>query len=601
MNLEGKKPFLEKNIDVSIIDPRVYSYKIIQKTILSKEEINYFNSNGIQVPTSLSYETKSNQKARQIQFKLFPYIQENNQLYKIDKLSFDLTSSPQKNKRGVKFASKSVLSEPTDTWIKLAIPKDGIYKITFQDLSNYGVNTTNLSKQHIHIYGNASGRLPEENNQPRPDDLQNNSIYISTSNSSLFSKDDYILFYAYGSSRWKLENGKFYRDLNIYSDVSYYYLRISSSEIPKRIQTSPTYSNFTRISNEFDHYDIIEKEDHSLINAGKRWYGDILDIELEKNYEFRLPSINTTESSFQFSFAANARANGNSIEILSNQSRLSTIDVIPTSTDYIRSETNFKLLSKGFNTIPLSVRFMRSNSAVALYIDKLELNTRCKLVYPNFQLRFRDLQSIRTNAFTKFEISNSNNDLMAWDVTLPYNCQNIKFQTESSNSSFILPTDTLREIALFQLKDAFSPQFSQKINAQNIHGSDFANLLIITPKEFISGAQELKNIHEKQGTRTQILYLEEIYNEFSCGIPDPTGIKWCIKMFYDRFKNDPLKQLQNVLLFGDGTFDPKNRANSTSHKIVTYQFNNSENHIEAMVSDDYFVLLDDDESISGMD
>ena len=53
MNLEGKKPFLEKNIDVSVIEQTVSSYKLLQKTILSKEEINYFNSNGIQVPNSM--------------------------------------------------------------------------------------------------------------------------------------------------------------------------------------------------------------------------------------------------------------------------------------------------------------------------------------------------------------------------------------------------------------------------------------------------------------------------------------------------------------------------------------------------------------------
>ena len=601
INLEGYKPILEKTISVNEGVTSLSNCKILQKSILSKEALMHFTSNGIQIPSEISFESKKSKQNNQFVVKLFPYIQENNQYYKIEKLSFELSTTLKKIKRGSNFASKSVLSNPSDTWIKLAIPKDGVYKITFQDLINYGINTSNLSKNHIHIYGNASGRLPEENNQPRPDDLQNNSIYITSSNSSLFSKDDYILFYAYGSSRWKLNNGKFYRDLNIYSDVSYYYLRISSSEIPKRIQTAPSYSNFTRISNEFDHFDIIEKEDHSLINAGKRWYGDILDIELKKNYEFTLPSINTTESSFQFSFATNARGNGNFIEIFSNQSRLSTIEAPPISTDYIRYETSFQLLSKGFKTIPLSILFNRSNSAVALYIDKLELNTRCKLAYPNSQLRFRDIQSTGPNALTKFEISNSSVDLMAWDVTFPFNCQTIPLQPESSNSSFILPTDTLREIALFQLKDAFSPQSYQKINEQNIHGSDFANLLIITPKEFVTGAQELKNIHENQGTRTQVLYLEEIYNEFSCGVPDPTGIKWCIKMFYDRFKNDPLKKLQNVLLFGDGTFDPKNRANSNSHKIVTYQFNNSENHIEAMVSDDYFVLLDDDESISGMD
>jgi hypothetical protein len=601
MNLEGHKPFLEKTIEVADRETSIINCRVLQKTILSKETSFYFSSNGIQIPSEVSFESKISNTKKELHLKLFPYIQENNQFYKIEKLSLELSPNLVKKKRSSNFASKSVFSNPSDTWIKLAISKDGIYKVTYQDLLNYGINTANLSKQHIHIYGNASGRLPEQNNLPRPDDLQNNAIYISPSIGTTFSKDDYILFHAYGASRWKNKDGKFYRDLNIYNDVSYYYIRISSSETPKRIQSYPTYSIFTKTTNEFDYYDIIEKEDHSLINAGKRWYGEILDIELEKNYQFNLPSTTTTESNFQFSYATNARSTGNSIEVFNNQSRLLSSEVSSISTDYIRSESNFKLPNKGISSIPLLVRFNRKNSAVALHIDKIELNTRCKLTYPNFQLRIRDLQTVLTNSTTKFEIVNATNELMAWDVTSPYECLMVPLQSQSSSSTFILPTDTLREIVLFQLKDIYSPQFTEKVYTQNIHGSDYANLLIITPNEFKNQAQELKNIHENQGTKTQIIVLEELFNEFSCGIQDPTGIKWCVKMFYDRYKNDPEKQLKNVLLFGDGTFDPKNRANSTSHKIVTYQFDNSENHIDAMVSDDYFALLDDDESISGMD
>ena len=601
VNLEGYKPILEKTISVNEGVTSLSSCKILQKSTLSKEALMYFTSNGIQIPSEISFESKKSKQNNQFVVKLFPYIQENNQYYKIEKLSFELSTTLKKIKRGSNFASKSVLSNPSDTWIKLAISKDGVYKITFQDLINYGINTSNLSKNHIHIYGNASGRLPELNNLPRPDDLQNNAIFISSSNGSIFTKEDYILFYAYGASRWKNKDGKFHRDLNIYSDFSYYYLRISSTEIAKRIESYPNYSSFTKTTDEFDYYDIIEKEDHSLINAGKRWYGDILDIELEKNYQFSLPSTITSESNFQFSFASNARSGENSIDISSNQTRILSLDVNSISTDYIRSETNFKLPNIGINAIPLSIRFNRKNSAVALHIDKIELNTRCKLVYPNFQLRIRDLKTVAANTTTQFEINTPSKDLIAWDVTFPYACQMIPLNYLSSSSTFILPTDTLREIALFELKDVYSPQFSEKVTTQNIHGLEYANLLIITPKEFSNSAQELKNIHENQGTRTQIILLEELYNEFSCGIADPTGIKSCVKMFYDRYKNDATKQLKNVLLFGDGTFDPKNRINSPSHKILTYQFDNSENHIDAMVSDDYFALLDDDESISGLD
>jgi hypothetical protein len=55
------------------------------------------------------------------------------------------------------------------------------------------------------------------------------------------------------------------------------------------------------------------------------------------------------------------------------------------------------------------------------------------------------------------------------------------------------------------------------------------------------------------------------------------------------------------LLFGDGTYDPKNRVPENNNYILTYQVENSENHISALVTDDFFGMLDDNEAISSAD
>jgi hypothetical protein len=73
-------------------------------------------------------------------------------------------------------------------------------------------------------------------------------------------------------------------------------------------------------------------------------------------------------------------------------------------------------------------------------------------------------------------------------------------------------------------------------------------------------------------------------------------------MFYDRaLANDPNTKPKYLLLFGDGTFDPKNRVANNNNFIVTYQTASSENLIEAMVVDDFFGMLDDNEAIGASD
>ena len=72
-------------------------------------------------------------------------------------------------------------------------------------------------------------------------------------------------------------------------------------------------------------------------------------------------------------------------------------------------------------------------------------------------------------------------------------------------------------------------------------------------------------------------------------------------MFWDRGALLPSTRPKHLLLFGDGTFDPKNRVPNNNNFVLTYQVLNSENHIAAMPSDDFFGLLDDSDAILSTD
>ena len=86
---------------------------------------------------------------------------------------------------------------------------------------------------------------------------------------------------------------------------------------------------------------------------------------------------------------------------------------------------------------------------------------------------------------------------------------------------------------------------------------------------------------------------QQIYNEFSSGMQDVSAIRDFLKHQYDK-ENSALKYL---LLFGDGSYDPKNRVENNTNFIVTYQSANSTHPTQTYVTDDYFGLLDDDEGL----
>lgn len=101
-----------------------------------------------------------------------------------------------------------------------------------------------------------------------------------------------------------------------------------------------------------------------------------------------------------------------------------------------------------------------------------------------------------------------------------------------------------------------------------------------------------------------VVRTDQIFNEFSSGMQDATAIRTFAKMFYDRNATDPGPELKYLCLFGDGTFDPKNRVPENNNFIPTFQFddgNIGESYIGMMPMDSYFGILDDNEAIFGSD
>ena len=112
--------------------------------------------------------------------------------------------------------TSSVLA--SGNWYKIAVQQDGVYKITQSNLSDLGVNTSNLSCNRIRIFGSGGGMLPQLNSNLRHDDLQENAIsVVDINNNGLFESGDYILFYGQSPDRWSYNatDSRFHHQKNL--------------------------------------------------------------------------------------------------------------------------------------------------------------------------------------------------------------------------------------------------------------------------------------------------------------------------------------------------------------------------------------------------
>ena len=127
---------------------------------------------------------------------------------------------------------------------------------------------------------------------------------------------------------------------------------------------------------------------------------------------------------------------------------------------------------------------------------------------------------------------------------------------------------------------------------QDLHGSAPADMIIVTHPLFRDYADKIAGIHyNNSGLVSQVVSPDEIYNEFSGGIPDLVAIRNYLRMKYIRQSgtDHPLKYL---LLFGDGSFENKTRPPLNPNFIPTYQSQNSNVVVSSFTSDDFFGLLE---------
>jgi len=492
------------------------------------------------------------------------------------------------------YAENSVLS--TGEWYKIKIQHSGIYKINYTDLESYGIDPSSIDPRNLSIYGNAGGMLPEPNIEFRHDDLQENAIQVMGEDDGVFNDSDYILFYGQSPHTWQEILGFFTYQVNYYEDYNYYYLTILS-EAGKRIEIEPlsTATPNHHIS-KYNNNKVIEDEEINLILSGKKWYGDEFGEMNNRTYLFDFPHIITSEDIIIKTEIANRTFINEKMVIRMNNEQNDTIiltSVNPNSTKFAQKKKKTVTYTPNGSELNIDLEYLPGTGASSAWLDYIMVNAICSLNFENGQFLFRDLSSIADGAITEFTVNNADQQIQVWEVTNPINPIIIESQFYIDALSFTLATDSLREFIAFDGSHYLSAEFVGEIENQNLHGEGPFDMVIVTYPLFLESANQLAAIHESlDGLSIKITTPEEIYNEFSSGKQDPSAIRDYMKMLYDRYD---LQEPRFLLLFGDGSFDPKDRFENNTNFIPTFQTQESWISASSYVIDDYFGYLDDNE------
>lgn len=496
----------------------------------------------------------------------------------------------------------SVLS--SGEWYRFYVEKSGIYRISRSFLSQLGMNT-NTDPRKIKIYGNGGRMLPLLNSIDYPIDLEENAIQFIGEQDGVFDANDYILFYAEGVENWNQES---LTNLNLYDTKSYYYVTSSGGD-GKRIQTAnEPAGNPTLNITKFNDYQFHERDVVNIGRLGRVWHGDPFSFQNSQQYQFNFPNIDTSVP-LQISFSAAAEAfvaTNMTLSINGQNAQTFNFNPVDPTSSVIFDTVSTNFTATASENITMQLTYNNNGLPTAKgYLNYINIRAVRNLIGTGKQFEFQFDQAATQIGIGEYQITNANNIAEVWDITDRFNATKY-VNTNQSVFRFKTNLGEIRKYIAIDPSDLYIPRRDpqSKVNNQNLKGTIFNNntgqfsdidYLIITPSNLVQPAEKLANFHRNYSNlNVKVVPLELIYQEFSSGKQDIAGIRNFIRYVYLN-ASSPNKRVKYVNLFGDTSFDYKNRIPNNTNITPIFHALNSNNLLSSIMTDDFYAMMDENE------
>lgn len=501
------------------------------------------------------------------------------------------------------FAGSSELA--SGNWFKVAVTQDGIHRITYEQLQQMGMNVDQVDPRRLTVYGNGGGMLPQPNNAFRHDDLVQNPIMVVGEEDGTFNPGDYILFYGKGPHSWRQDEtacGGFAHTYNLYDEKAYYFITADRGFAPRVSTQSSANGASTHVITSFVDHQFHERDLSNLIGSGRLWMGELFDIQSTHSVDFGLSNVRGgSMAHVSAQVFAKSLTSPTSFSMKVNGNTVGSVSVPNVSGGYNRNaaQGNFCIpvqLTSGNTNISLTYS-KGGNPNAQGWLDYIRVVCLRDLNMAGAQMAFRDTASLGIGNIAEFRMGNASSAVRIWETTDPTNVRQMAVSLNGNTASFKVHTDSLRQFIAFNGSSYLPVETIGRVENQNLHGLAQADMVIVVHPNFISEANRLAQFHRNNPNNPLSVHVvtpEQIYNEFSSGAQDVTAIRDLMRMFYARSTNWQ-DMPRYLLLFGDASYDFKDRIAGNTNFVPSYQSEESLQPTTSFVSDDFFGLLDPQE------
>ena len=497
-------------------------------------------------------------------------------------------------------------------WAKIAVSKQGVYQITGVQLKTLGFSLPIASTQ-LQLFNYNLAQLSDKVPATISTVLTENAIQVLDGGDNQIDEKDYVLFYAQGAISWKQDASKFVPThfKNTSNDSVFYFLTIGS--IGKRMSTMDKINASAQVVDQYDERWLIEVDSISILNSGKLLLGPAMGQGLGKQAKLSYPiNINGLVISSPLNvisrYAATTYQNPAIFNFSINENAIKTTAVAPVSGQLYDESAKIAIDSFTYSlntntnlTSPASVNisFQADNAAASGWIDYIELSAKRKLgFWGTNSFGFRNASSAVKGNILQYQIQNGDLSTEIWEVTNPASPRKISTDIGSNSLiSFVQQGDTLQEFFAVKQQGYEIPSLLGSMPNQNLAGINVPDYLIISAPNYLTAAKKLQNYHATaNGLKTELVNVNEIFNEFSGGQPTAIGIRNFVKYLLNKAATNKVAAPRYLLLFGIANFNSK-KYNSAS-QIPVFESAGSTGVLTSYPSDDFYGILEDDDDIN---
>jgi Peptidase family C25/Propeptide_C25 len=458
--------------------------------------------------------------------------------------------------RGAVLASSPFMQG--DRWISLHLGGSDMYAVTPEQLSSAGMEVQAVDPATFRLF-TGGGRMLEENLAAPEPALTEVAVRVTGSEDGSFDTGDRIIFFGQGVDRFTVDGtGSVSSIRHRYDNQAVYWLTWqdpSASALRMNEYNSSPPSTGTPVTSAEIWYHFEENTEYLTVkdlgdenNPAPDYWAWSLDEDQAGKSErpFDLGIIPEQSGHFfrcQF-YAAAARQNiGYTLALNGVEVGAGThYSYHALTSDWLPLPQN--LLSSGSNTFTLT-----GQEQVPGFFE-LRVNKRLS-VGPGERYIFHQVD---TQESQYYEMTVLDSELDIYDLTNPVQPERITGIVDAGQDRvrFGLGTSSssVRSFAVVAAGAYATPELIRAEQIAHLRNLSGAEYLVISPGELFSHAENLAALRSNE-YKTEVVAVEDIYNEFSLGLVDPAAIRNFLKYTFENWSVVP----EFVVFLGDGHND----------------------------------------------